>query len=42
MGSGTTGEVAKLNERKYIGFELNEDYAKLAQERIAKVGGLFN
>jgi len=41
MGSGTTGEVAKLNNRKYIGFELNEDYAELAQERISKVGGIF-
>ena len=41
MGSGTTGEVAKLNDRKYIGFELNEEYAILAQERISKVGGIF-
>lgn len=41
MGSGTTGEVAKLNDRKYIGFELNEEYAILSQERISKVGGIF-
>ena len=41
MGSGTTGEVAKVNGRKYIGFELNEEYARLSQERISKVGGLF-
>ena len=27
MGSGTTGEVAKLNNRRYIGLELNPEYA---------------
>ena len=36
MGSGTTGEVAKLNDRNYIGFELNEEYATLSQERIKR------
>ena len=41
MGSGTTGEVAKLNNRKYIGLELNPEYAILANERISKVGGIF-
>lgn len=34
-GAGTTLMVAKKLGRKYIGFELNEDYAKLARERIA-------
>ena len=29
MGSGTTGEVAKLNNRRYIGLELNPEYAIL-------------
>ena len=41
MGSGTTGEVAKLNNRKYISLELNPEYAILANERISKVGGIF-
>ena len=41
MGSGTTGEVAKLNNRRYIGLELNPEYAILANERISKVGGIF-
>ena len=41
MGSGTTGEVAKLNNRKYINFELNPEYAILDNERISKVGGIF-
>ena len=41
IGSGTTGEVAKLNNRKYIGLELNPEYAILANERISKVGGIF-
>jgi site-specific DNA-methyltransferase (adenine-specific) len=37
MGSGTTGEVARANERKYIGFELNPEYARLAEQRISSV-----
>ena len=41
MGSGTTGEVAKLNNRRYIGLELNPEYAILDNERISKVGGIF-
>ena len=41
MGSGTTGEVAKLNNRRYIGLELNPEYAILANERSSKVGGIF-
>ena len=35
MGSGTTGQVAVDNGRKYIGFELNADYAELAEKRIS-------
>ncbi len=41
MGSGTTGEVAKLSNRRYIGVELNPEYVILANERISKVGGVF-
>ena len=41
MGSGTTGEVAKLNNRRYIGLELNPEYAILANERISIYGGIF-
>jgi len=41
MGSGTTGEVAKLSNRRYIGVELNPEYVTLANERISKVGGIF-
>ena len=40
MGSGTTGEVAKLNDRNYIGFELNEEYATLSQERIKRASSV--
>ena len=36
---GTTHN--KLNNRKYIGLELNPEYAILANERISKVGGIF-
>lgn len=34
MGSGTTGKMAKLNNRKFIGIELDNDYFKIATERI--------
>ena len=36
MGSGTTAVAAKLTGRDYIGFELIEKYAKIAEERITK------
>lgn len=34
MGSGTTAAVALQHKRKFLGCELNEDYAALQQERI--------
>jgi len=42
MGSGTTGVVAVKNLRKYIGCEINPDYIKIAEQRIANEKGLFN
>lgn len=34
MGSGTTAKVSILNNRKYVGFEISEEYCKLAESRI--------
>lgn len=34
MGSGTTAKMALLNDRNYIGFEISEEYCKIAQERL--------
>ena len=34
MGSGTTGKMAKLMNRNFIGIELDEGYFKIAQDRI--------
>ena len=34
MGSGTTGLAAKANQRNYVGFETNETYRKIAQNRL--------
>lgn len=34
MGSGSTGIAALLENRNFIGFELNEEYFKIASERI--------
>ena len=40
-GSGTTGIVAALNNRKSILIELNKDYIDIANKRIEKEVGLF-
>jgi len=38
MGSGTTAVACiKLLNRNYIGFEINPDYCKMAEERIKKL-----
>ena len=34
MGGGTTATVGSILNRNYIGFELDEDYCKIAQNRI--------
>lgn len=34
MGSGTTGKMALLNNRKFIGIELSPEYVEIAKERI--------
>lgn len=36
MGSGTTAYVARSLGRKYLGIELNPDYIKLADKRLAQ------
>ena len=36
MGSGTTGVACKNLNRKFIGIELDEEYFKIAQDRINK------
>lgn len=35
-GSGTSLKMALLNNRKYIGFEISEEYCKIASDRIDK------
>ena len=42
MGSGTTAKMALLNNRNYIGFELNKDYYEKSLERVAKYEGKVN
>lgn len=34
MGSGTTGKMALLNNRNFIGFELDKNYFKISKNRI--------
>ena len=42
MGSGTTGKMAVLNNRHFIGIELNEHYYNISKQRIEQYDtGLF-
>ena len=41
MGSGTTAVAALKNKRRYIGYDVSEEYIKIANERIASVGQLI-
>lgn len=34
LGSGTTGKMAILNNRNFIGFEIDKDYFNIAKERL--------
>lgn len=34
LGSGTTGKMAILNNRKFVGIEIDEEYFNIAKERI--------
>ncbi|MEM9790687.1 MAG: site-specific DNA-methyltransferase [Planctomycetota bacterium] len=36
-GSGATGAVAKRYDRKFIGFEISDEYVKLANQRLKSV-----
>ena len=36
MGSGTTGKMATLANRKFIGIEISADYCEMAKKRIEK------
>jgi DNA modification methylase len=40
-GSGTTGEVALLHGRDYVGIELNPEYADLSVRRIGEAVGML-
>lgn len=37
MGSGTTAVACKELGRNYIGFEISEEYCRIAEERLKKV-----
>jgi site-specific DNA-methyltransferase (adenine-specific) len=41
FGAGTTGVVAQQNNRRWIGCELNADYALIAENRINNNKTLF-
>jgi DNA modification methylase len=41
-GSGTTGEVALLYGRKYIGIELNPEYVELSRVRLTEAHNRFS
>lgn len=37
VGSGTTVKMAKLNNRNYIGFDINQEYIDIANKRLENV-----
>lgn len=37
MGSGTTAKMAKLNGRKFIGFEISQEYCDIAENRLKDI-----
>ena len=42
MGSGTVAKASMLTNRNYLGFEISEEYCKIAEERIANTAVLLN
>ncbi len=40
MGAGTTAVAARMLGRNYIGYELNPEYVRIAEERLKKAVGL--
>lgn len=42
MGSGTTAKVARALGRKYIGFEISQEYVDLANKRLQETETLFD
>jgi site-specific DNA-methyltransferase (adenine-specific) len=34
VGSGTTPKMAKMNNRKYIGFDINQEYIDIVNQRL--------
>ncbi|MBI4712869.1 MAG: site-specific DNA-methyltransferase [Planctomycetes bacterium] len=42
MGSGTTAVAAILNNRRFIGLEINQGFCKIAEERIKETQSLIN
>ena len=41
MGSGTTAKVSHLNNRKWIGSEISEEYVKITKERLRNYNKLY-
>ena len=41
MGAGTTAVVSRKLNRNYLGFELNPDYVKIANNRLYNEMGMF-
>jgi len=41
LGSGTVGLVAQRHNRRWVGCELNPEYAKIAETRISKETNIF-
>ena len=40
MGGGTTGVACKLNNRNFIGIEIDDNYFEISSNRIKKISKL--
>jgi site-specific DNA-methyltransferase (adenine-specific) len=41
LGSGTTAVVAEMQDRKWVGVEVDADYCSVCEKRLSEVRGLF-
>ncbi len=42
MGSGTTAVAALKNNRRFVGYEISQEYESVAEQRVANAKGFFN
>ncbi len=41
LGSGTTAVAAEIQNRRWLGIEVNDDYCSICEQRLSQIRGLF-